>query len=201
MTTEVLDWYGIKHPKRRKYITWHHQDQVCTEAGTDAELQWTWMNNSPISSQGWSAWYSKHQIIRGVTEGSGRGGQLFHLSAKTFWLFSSFPCLWLLSKQLELKLFSCHSWRKVRFCHTDFLQQYFTTVIKTSWCVYERKCYFVKSLAEFFPNTLTALEASSQSCGKSEKDVLSVPTSDSQDQQGLQHENSLAVARDFPYVA
>lgn len=126
-----------------------------------------------------------------------KGRSVVSFICKTFWLFSSFPCLWLLSKQLEFKLFSCHSWREVRFCHTDFLQQYFTTVIKTSWCVYERKCYFVKSLAEFFPNTLTALEASSQSCGKSEKDVLSVPTSDSQDQQGLQHENSLVLQETF----
>lgn len=91
--------------------------------------------------------------------------------------------------------------KKVRFCHPDFLQQYVTIVIKTSWYIYERKCYFVKSLAEFFPNTLAALEALSQNHAKPGKDLVSVPTSDSQDQQELQQEESLVIARDFPYAA
>lgn len=91
--------------------------------------------------------------------------------------------------------------KKVRFCHPDFLQQYLTIVIKTSWYTYKGKCYFVKSLAEFFPNTLAALEALSQNCAKPEEDLVSVPTSDSQDQQGLQQEKSSVIARDFPYAA
>lgn len=58
----------------------------------------------------------------------------------------------------------------------------------------------MRSLAEFFPNTLAALEALSQNCAKPEKDLVSVPTSDSRDQQGLQQEKSLVIARGFPYA-
>lgn len=113
MTAEVLDWYGIKHPNKGEHLTWHYQDEVCTKADTGAEL-WMdiWINSSPIGSQGLSAWYSKYQIIRGVMEESGREGQVLYLSAKTFWFFSSFKRFWFLSKQLESKLFRCHSWKK-----------------------------------------------------------------------------------------
>lgn len=58
----------------------------------------------------------------------------------------------------------------------------------------------MKSLAEFFPNTLAALEALSQNCAQPEKALVSVPTSDAQDQQGLLREKSLVIARDFPRV-
>lgn len=55
----------------------------------------------------------------------------------------------------------------------------------------------MKSLAEYFPNTSAALEALLQNCAKPEKDLASLPTSDSQDQQGLHQEKYLVIARDF----
>jgi len=88
---------------------------ACTKADTCAEL-WidTWINNSLTSSQGWSAGYSKYQIIRGVMEGSGGEGQEFIYLQKFSDSFLASDASGVFLNRLELKLFSCHSWKILR---------------------------------------------------------------------------------------